>query len=207
MANTEVTRPMIDVDLLLAWGAGYRKYTKGDIIFREGEVGYNYLQLVTGKVRWVNVDEDGKEFIQAFVQEGESFGELPLLDDGPYVATAIAEEDSTLLRMRKDTFLQLLREHPAIHFSFTRLMTMRLRNKFIVLKELACQDPQRRIITILSQYKSAIMRATDEDRVKVDLTRQQIANMTGLRVETVIRAIRHLHEQGQLQIVRGKVYC
>ena len=207
MAMNEQTRQMIDVDLLLTWGAGYRKYSKGEVIFREGDIGYNYLQLVSGKVRWVNVDEEGKEFIQAFVQEGESFGELPMLDDGPYVATAIAEEDSTLLRLRKESFLQLLREHPSIHFSFTKLMTMRLRNKFIVLKELACQDPHRRIITILSQYKKAFNHVEDDEKMKVELTRQQIANMTGLRVETVIRTIRHLHEQGHLEIVRGKVYC
>ena len=37
-------------------------------------------------------------------------------------------------------------------------------------------------------------------------TRQQIANMTGLRVETVIRTIRHLNEIGSLDIVNGKVF-
>ncbi len=207
MNMTAQHKPMIDVDLLLTWGAGYRKYSKGDVIFREGEIGYHYMQLVSGKVRWVNVDDQGKEFIQSFIQEGESFGELPLLDDGPFVATAIAETDSTLLKLRKDVFLQLLRENPVIHFSFTRLMTMRLRNKFIVLKELACQEPERRIITILGQYKDAAVHAEDEGIVKIELTRQQIANMTGLRVETVIRTIRNLHEQGRLEIVRGKVYC
>jgi CRP-like cAMP-binding protein len=41
----------------------------------------------------------------------------------------------------------------------------------------------------------------------MDLTRQQVANMTGLRVETVIRSIRNMNENGQLVIERGKVYC
>ena len=44
------------------------------------------------------------------------------------------------------------------------------------------------------------------DAIKVNLTRQQIANMTGLRVETVIRTIRHLNEIGSLDIVNGKVF-
>jgi len=42
---------------------------------------------------------------------------------------------------------------------------------------------------------------------QVKLTRQQIANMTGLRVETVIRTIRNLQSKGQLHITKGKVYC
>ena len=41
---------------------------------------------------------------------------------------------------------------------------------------------------------------------QLKLTRQQIANMTGLRVETVIRAMRQMHEKGELTIERGKVY-
>lgn len=41
----------------------------------------------------------------------------------------------------------------------------------------------------------------------VKLTRQQIADMTGLRVETVIRSIRQMEEKGELVIDKGKVYC
>ena len=41
---------------------------------------------------------------------------------------------------------------------------------------------------------------------KVTFTRQQLADMTGLRVETVIRVIKKLSENGKLNIDRGKVY-
>ncbi|MCU0381231.1 MAG: Crp/Fnr family transcriptional regulator, partial [Chitinophagaceae bacterium] len=168
--------------------------------------GFFYHQLVKGKIKWVNIDDNGKEFIQCIIGEGESFGELPLLDDGPYVATSVALEDSVLLRLRKETFLQLLRENPKIHFRFTRLMTERLRLKFIFLKELSNQDPERKVVTILNHYKE------DADscfpgRHRINLTRQQIANMTGLRVETVIRTIKSLEEEGRLVIDKGKVFC
>ena len=197
---------MIDIDVLLCWGATYKKVSKGDIIFHEGTAGRYYHQLVEGRVKWVNVDDSGKEFIQKFVDEGESFGELPLLDDGPFVATAIADEDSLLIRLPKEIFLQLLRENPVIHFSFTRLMTERLRQKFIILKEIASQDPKRKVFTILSLYKNEHCPAENE-KLKIGLTRQEIADMTGLRVETVIRTIRNLYENGSLRIEKGKVYC
>jgi CRP-like cAMP-binding protein len=197
---------MIDEDILLTWGATYKKVSRDEIIFQEGSQGFFYHQLVKGKVKWVNIDDHGKEFIQCIIGEGESFGELPLLDDGPYVATSIALEDSVVLRLRKETFLQLLRENPKIHFRFTRLMTERLRLKFIFLKELSNQDPERKVITILNHYKE------DGDscfpgRHRINLTRQQIANMTGLRVETVIRTIKSLEEEGKLVIEKGKVFC
>jgi CRP-like cAMP-binding protein len=198
--------PMIDEDILLTWGATYKKVAKDEIIFQEGSQGFFYHQLQKGKVKWVNIDDNGKEFIQCIIGEGESFGELPLLDDGPYVATSIAMEDSVLLRLRKETFLQLLRENPQIHFRFTRLMTERLRLKFIFLKELSNQDPERKVLTILNHYRED-GDACFDGRHRINLTRQQIANMTGLRVETVIRTIKSLEEEGKVVIDKGKVFC
>ena len=199
-------KPIIDDDLLLTWGATYKKVSKDEIIFHEGSTGFYYHQLIKGKVKWYNIDEEGKEFLQCLIGEGESFGELPLLDDGPYVSSAAAVEDSILLRLRKEIFLQLLRENTSIHFQFTRLMTERLRSKFIFLKELTHTDPERKIITVLNHYKENIEIGCN-GKIKIELTRQQIANMTGLRVETVIRTIRSLHENGRLVIEKGKVFC
>lgn len=202
---------MIDIDTLICYGATYKKVAKGEIIFLEGSQGRYYHQLVEGRVKWVNIDDGGKEFVQKIICPGESFGDMPMLDNGPYVATAIADMDSLLIRLPKEIFLQLLREQPEIHFNFTRLMAERLREKFIILKEVASQDPERKVSTIIDMYKS--VHEKEEEccpechKTKIGLTRQEIADMTGLRVETVIRTIRNLHEKGKVRIQRGKVYC
>lgn len=99
---------MIDIDLLLTWGATYKKVKCDEIIFQEGECANFYHQVVSGSVRWVSINEKGREFIQLMVEKGESFGEVPLFDDGGYAATAIAEEDTVIIRLHKSNFLQLL---------------------------------------------------------------------------------------------------
>jgi CRP-like cAMP-binding protein len=203
--------PMVDIDTLLCYGATYKKVAKGDIIFMEGSQARYYHQLVDGKVKWMNVDDSGKEFVQKIIIPGESFGDMPMLDGGPYVATAVADSESLVMRLPKEIFLQMLRENPLIHFSFTKLMAERLREKFIILKEVASQDPERKVSTIIDMYKSVNENLEDEcpecHKTKIGLTRQEIADMTGLRVETVIRTIRHLQDKGKLRIQRGKVYC
>jgi CRP/FNR family transcriptional regulator, cyclic AMP receptor protein len=162
-------------------------------------------------VKWINIDDSGREFVQKIIVPGESFGDMPMLDGGPYVATSVADTESLLIRLPKEIFLQMLRENPGIHFSFTKLMAERLREKFIILKEVASQDPERKVSTIIDMYKSVNENLEDEcpecHKTKIGLTRQEIADMTGLRVETVIRTIRHLQEKGKLKIQRGKVYC
>ncbi|MEO6252307.1 MAG: Crp/Fnr family transcriptional regulator [Ferruginibacter sp.] len=197
---------MLNIDTLVAWGANYKKIPAGTIIFQEGTVCSFYYQLVTGKVRWVNINDQGKEFIQTIIEPGECFGELPLFDDEPFAATAIADEDSVIIRLHRSTFHQLLKENPELHVAFTKLLSGRLRFKLLVLKELANHDPENSIFTLFTYFKQKRKNICCKCN-RITLTRQQIADMTGLRVETVIRSIRSLHIKGKLQITKGKVYC
>ena len=196
----------IDIDTLLAWGATYKKVNASDIIFKEGTQCTFYYQLVSGRVRWVNVDDAGKEFIQTIIDPGECFGELPLFDDGPYAATGIADEDSVIIRLCKSTFLQLIKENHDIHFAFSKLLAKRVRFKFLILKSIAYHAPEARIAALINYLKKENKNFCPKCN-QLKLTRQQIADMTGLRVETVIRAMRHMHDKGELVIEKGKVYC
>jgi len=196
---------MIDTDLLLGYGATLKGMVKGEIICKEGDAALFYFQLVKGRVKWINIDEDGGEFIHDIIVPGESFGEAPLFDDDLYDATAVAEEDSVLIRLRLTSFKQLLDDHPNIHFAFTRLLSQKLRFKFLLVRMLADCNPESRLITLfryLIQYKKNICFSCN----KLLLTRKQLAGMVGLRVETVIRTIKQLEQKEIVSINKGKVY-
>jgi CRP/FNR family transcriptional regulator, cyclic AMP receptor protein len=197
---------MINVDLLLAYGATYKKVGRGELVFSEGAKALFYHQLTEGRIRWVNIDDEGKEFIQHIIEPGESFGELPLFDNEPYAATAIAEEDSVLLRLHHSTFQQVLKNHPEILAAFAKLFAQRLRFKFLIVKELSTYSPGHRILALINYMKQNKMNICPKCN-KLLLTRQQLANMTGLRVETVIRAVKELEEKKFLIIQKGKMYC
>lgn len=196
---------MIDINVLLAWGATYKKVEAGETIFREGTEGRFYYQLVSGSIKWININDTGGEFLQDIIEPGESFGEFHLFDNSPYAASAAANKDSVVIRLNKATFLILLKENPPVHFAFTRLFTERLRFKFLLLKEVSCFGPEHRISTLFSHFKTAKKNICDSCHL-IKMTRRQIADMTGLRIETVIRTIRNLQEKGALVINKGKVY-
>jgi CRP-like cAMP-binding protein len=40
----------------------------------------------------------------------------------------------------------------------------------------------------------------------IELTRKELSNMTGLRIETIIRTIKKMEKDGKLKIVNGKVF-
>lgn len=197
---------MVDINLLLAWGASYKKSSIHETIFTEGQICNFYYQLVSGKVKWVNIDDQGRECIHYMVEPGESFGEFPLFDGGLYTASAIADSNCILIRLCKNTFLELIKENSKILLDFTVLFSKRLRSKYSIIQSLGSHCPEFRIATLINSLRSE-NRNFCNDCNQLKLTRQQIADMTGLRVETVIRTMRLMHDKGELLITKGKVYC
>ena len=195
---------MIPEGILISYKASLKTYTKGDFVFSENEDAVFYYQIQSGKLRMFNLTEDGKEFIQGFFENNQSFGEPPLLGDFKYPATAECLEDCKIYVLNKNSFLKLLKSHPDIHLSFTTLLSKRMMYKATLMKEISLYPPEHRILTLLQYFKKST--GNTKDVYEVQLTRQQISELTGLRVETVIRAIKKLEKTNQLSIKDRKVY-
>ena len=197
---------MIPENLLLDFGAKKVDYTKGDRLFSEGDSALNFYQVSTGEIKMNNYNADGKEFIQGFFSQGQSFGEPPLFANVKYPANAEATSDTQVLLLHKERFLELLTRHPDLHLEITETLAKRLFYKAIVMSEISSQEPEHRILRILEYLKKHVHRLEGRFAFKVDLTRQQIADLTGLRVETVIRAIKGLEMKKEIVIRKTKVY-
>ncbi|PIE99940.1 MAG: cyclic nucleotide-binding protein [Maribacter sp.] len=196
---------MLDIDLLLKYGAVIKKYPKGAILFSQDEEAKYYFQVVSGEVRMNNYNNEGKEFIQGIFKEGKSFGEPPLFIDRVYPANAEVTLPSEILLLEKSRFLALMGgDGPGLQMM--RAMARRLYFKATVAAELSYGSPEHRILTILNYFKKFSTDQETKTLFKVDFTRKEIANLTGLRVETVIRAIKSLEQKGQLKIIDGKVW-
>jgi len=195
----------IDESILLASGASFKQVAKGEQIFSEGGYCSFYHQLVSGSVRWVNIDDAGRIFVQAFIEPGECFGEMPLFDDGPYASSAFAEKDSLLLRLKREHFLQLLAENNQLLFKMSKVLAQRLRFKFLILRCIANPSPQICLMQLLECLKKEGRHINAASNL-LELTRQQLADISGLRVETVIRTIRQMHDAGMLNVLERKIY-
>jgi len=191
-------------DLLITYGASYKKVGKQELIFREGQMAQFFYIIESGRVKMYNINDEGREFIQGFFAAGNSFGEPPLITGEQYPASAVALEPTVLIRMTRDKFVQMVKENPDVHFAFTSLLAKRLLAKAQNMKDLTSYGPEHRILSLLKQYKKHCG-CPDHEQLQVALTRQEIADMTGLRVETVIRTMKHMEEKGVLTIEHRKV--
>ncbi len=195
---------MIKVDLILSCGGTLRNVVKNELIFKAGHFPSYYYQVVEGKVKMNNYSDDGKEFIQEIFTAGRSFGEPPLFINEPYPANAIAISAGVVVQIKKSLFDEMLYKHPEVSIELNRSLARRLYYKAIMAPELSSQNPEKRLLKLLHYLKEQTGSTTDF--FLVELSRQQLADLTGLRVETVIRTIKHLEKQGYLKIIEGKIY-
>lgn len=198
--------PIIDENVLLQFGARLKNYSKGTIVFNEGDSAKYYFQIQSGEVKMNNFNEDGKEFIQGIFSKGESFGEPPLLISKNYPANAVALTDVVLLQLSQPIFLELLHEHPETAIAVSTRLANRLYYKSVMASEISSQDPEHRLLKLIDYLKLHVEEIPEEEKYCVSLTRQQLADLTGLRVETVIRSIKSLEKKGALIIEHRKIF-
>ncbi len=197
---------MIDAVTLVNSGAEYRDYPKGTVIFEAGTYPRFYYQIFSGVVKMNNYSETGKEFIQNIFNPGESFGEPPLFIEEPYPANAIALSDIVLLQITMDSFYNMLKKHPEVSIALNKSLARRLYFKAIMAPEISAKEPEKRLLALMDYTKSQRENTKPEIPYLIPLTRQQLADLTGLRVETVIRTIKQLEKEGKLKIINRKIY-
>ncbi|HSD14950.1 MAG TPA: Crp/Fnr family transcriptional regulator [Flavobacterium sp.] len=197
---------MIPEELLESHNALRKKYAKGAIIFREGDLPVNYFQIIGGDVKMCNFNDDGREFIQGIFSSKQSFGEPPLFLNRVYPANAIAVTDCELFVLPKSSFLNLVNENASVSLIIIENLAQRLHYKSVMAAEISSQEPEHRLLKLIDYSIKFFKIEKDPAGYRIDLTRQQMADLTGLRVETVIRAIKALERKNEIKIIKRKVF-
>ncbi len=95
----------------------------GSIIYKEGENSDSMYLVLDGRVR---LHRGGNEIMIA--QNRDIFGTWALFDDEPRVATATTLDDTSLLRISKEDFLDLLSDHTNITESVFKSLVKKIRS-------------------------------------------------------------------------------
>lgn len=177
---------------------------KGDYAFWEEDEPEFLFVLKRGKIKLTKQSESGKETILGIVSPGETFGEIALFDGRPFPFSAQAMESSEVLKMSRADFLEYVLGSCTACVEIILELSRRLREAQSVIKGMAAERVEHRIVELLLKLGEKIGRR-DEDglRIGIMLTRQDIADMVGSTVETTIRVLSRLTKRGLID-TRGK---
>ena len=182
--------------------ADIKKYSKGCIIANEGSKSLYFYYLIDGELSVYNFTPEGKEFLQHKVKEKNFFGEPAVLLEKPFPGNVeVTSEFAEILKIKRENFLQYLKNNPDWCLEFTKSIAEKSIIKSNSLKNIVFLNPEDRIIKQFNDYKEGA-----EQKMVIELTRKELSNMTGLRIETIIRTIKKMEKEGKLEIKNGKVF-
>ncbi|KYH05238.1 hypothetical protein A1704_13860 [Chryseobacterium cucumeris] len=196
---------VISEDLLFSHEATLENYEAGDAVFQEGTAAKYYFQIRQGTVKLNTFLEDGKEFVHGFPFDGHCIGESYLFTDHHYAINAIAVTYCEIIKISKTKVLEILLEKPELILEINKYMADRMHFRFMISSFLAISDPIVKLMKLFDHIKK-YFGFQEPYSFLVPYTRQQIATLTGLRVETVIRYVKKMEEQKMVKIESTKIY-
>ncbi|MCX8530819.1 Crp/Fnr family transcriptional regulator [Chryseobacterium luquanense] len=197
---------LIDKNLLSRYGATTDLYKPKDIIFGEGDTPKYYYQIISGDIKLNHIDENAREIIISLLKTGDSICEFLLLLDTKYPVNATVMTESTILKITKANFAEMLNSHPEIVLDVCKFVSERLHHNVIKTKNITSPFAEVRIKAMLNFFKDLNNNDKTDYSFQVPLTRQQLAAITGLRTETVIRCIKKLEREKFLKIHNHKIF-
>jgi len=194
----------IEESLLYSFGGETKTFKKGEIIFREGDQALYYFQIVEGKIKLNSYNEEGKEFIHNILGKNQSFGDSLIFLDKQYPMNATCLSPTEIIRLPKNNFFELLEQNPDISIEMNHCLSQHLYFKMVMIQNIASSNPSVRLKGLLD-YLRSFKNDDCEHCFPIELTRQQMANLVGLRVETVIRALKKMEKEGGIKIHNRKI--
>ena len=174
------------------------KAARGDILIREEEVATRgFYVILEGGARVAITGPDGREAVLAFLEQGDFFGEMSLLDGDPRSATVRAATEARLLLVRHQVFMELLRKFPEIAIALLTELSSRLRRANRKISALALSPVYARVSGALLQLAELRgFRLRGQVLIHDRPTQQEIAEMANTSRETVSRVLGQMQKEG-----------
>ena len=195
-----ITKPQADPTL--EWFLSHchtHKYPAKSMLIHAGEKADTLYFIVKGSVAVVIKDEEGKEMILSYLNQGDFIGELGLFEkqENPLRSASIkAKTSCEVAEISYKKFNQLITVNPDILMRLAGQMARRLQNTSQKVGNLAFLDVTGRIANTLLDLAKQPDAMTHPDGMQIKITRQEIGQIVGCSRETVGRILKMLEEQG-----------
>ncbi|MEZ4888077.1 MAG: response regulator [Chitinophagales bacterium] len=175
------------------------------MLFHEDSYPCYLYYIIQGRVKTYKTNEDGKEIISAIYQTGDFFGYRSLFGDRKYEGSAMSLEDSEIVLIPKTIFLELVNKNQHIAKFFITLLTNSLEQQEKRLLNLAYDSVRKRVTDALLHFckQYAPDNFKENQRISLDISREDLANWVGTSKETLIRTLSDL-KQEKIIVTKGR---
>jgi CRP/FNR family cyclic AMP-dependent transcriptional regulator len=174
-----------------------RSASRSTTIMAGGDATDSLYIVLSGRLKVMMSDSDGKEVILSILGPGEFFGEMGLIDDEPRSASVVTIEPCELLSISKRDFKKCLSDNAEMSMAVMRGLVRRLREADRKIGSLALLDVYGRVARLLLDMAENV---NGEKVVTKRLPKQDIAKMIGASREMVSRVMKDLQTGGYIEM-------
>ena len=186
--------------------ARIRSYPKNTAVYCPHDTADGVFLVAKGRVRLCSTTDDGKQAILAFVETGEIFGELALLDAGGREDRAETLVDSTIILLAAERLRRLMNSSMDLTLGITKLIGLRRMRIERRLRSLLFRSNRERLVHLLVDLAGQYGKATKEGLlIDVKLSHQELASIIGATRETVTATLGEMQQNGLLTIGRQRI--
>lgn len=177
-------------------------YAPQELLFREGDPGTHLLLIREGLVKLTALGTDGQEQIVGFGEPGHIIG-FDTVDDEIYTFTAETKTPVIACKIQRKDMLQILEQNPNVSLRVVRMLNDELARANRLIRVLGQKSPIERVATFIL---SLVHHKHDTSKkLLLPLSREEMAETVGLRVETVSRVMADLQRRKVIEAPRGHI--
>jgi CRP/FNR family transcriptional regulator len=172
---------------------------KGEFLFRQGDRSAGFYIVQKGAIKVHRISASGKELVIHLFRPIETFAEASLAAPSGYPADAVATEDTTVLLVPKNDFVEMVRRRPELALRMLGSMSQHLRVLVGLLDDLTLKDSETRLANWLLKRCPASKNDLPIE-IKLDRTKRVLAAEMGTTSETLSRTLAKFRDQDLLRV-------
>jgi CRP-like cAMP-binding protein len=197
--------PAEELEMLFAH-TSEEMYEKGQILFREGAYPAGIFFIKDGKVKKYKVDKKGREQIIYVANTGEIVGYHALLAEERYPDAASTLEDSKIVFIPKEDFLEVLNVSKVLPQRLLKTLSHEFSVFANSLALFAHRNVRERfamqLVLMREKYKQNFTQGME---VEINMSREDLASLVGTARENIVRILKDFKEEGIVETKGRKI--
>lgn len=201
MADSSQAPTLKNIDDFLAH-CHRRRYPAKSTLIYAGDKSDSLYYIVKGSVTVIIEDDEGREMIVAYLNDGDFFGEMGVFEEmeDSRSAWVRAKTECEVAEVSYSKFHELVEDKPEFLYALGAQMARRLRATTRKVGDLAFLDVTGRVARTLLELCNEPDALTHPDGMQIKITRQEIGRIVGCSREMVGRVLKTLEDQGLVQV-------
>lgn len=182
-----------------------KQLNDNQLLHQKNDQADGFYCVLTGRIRVSNFTLEGKELVLTWIQPGNWFGEISLIDGLPRTHDAHAEGPTTLLMCPKSAFDSLRLEHSQWQTHIMRLLCQRVRATFSLIDETGCLSLKGQLCKRLSLMQQGLEEQHQGSAVQLAISQDALAQLIHSSRQTVNKILQGLRKEQVIDLRYGKI--